>query len=65
MNLADALGNELGSALMQHSIPIVFVVDDDVPVRQSLELLIRNEGWQPETFASAQLLDAAAWIPIG
>ena len=34
--------------------PIVFIVDDDVSVRESLELLIRNEGWQPETFASAQ-----------
>jgi FixJ family two-component response regulator len=34
--------------------PIVFVVDDDISVRESLELLIRNEGWQPETFASAQ-----------
>ena len=34
--------------------PIVFVVDDDVSVRESLELLIDNEGWQPKTFASAQ-----------
>src|SRR5216117_3419944 len=34
--------------------PIVFVVDDDVSVRESLELLIRAAGWQPETFASAQ-----------
>jgi FixJ family two-component response regulator len=34
--------------------PIVFVVDDDVSVRESLESLIRSEGWQPETFASAQ-----------
>jgi FixJ family two-component response regulator len=34
--------------------PIVFVVDDDVSVRESLESLIRCEGWQPETFASAQ-----------
>jgi FixJ family two-component response regulator len=32
----------------------VFVVDDDVSVRESLELLARCEGWQPETFASAQ-----------
>ena len=32
----------------------MFVVDDDVSVRESLELLIRCEGWQPETFASAQ-----------
>jgi FixJ family two-component response regulator len=34
--------------------PIVFVVDDDVSVRESLELLIRTEGWRPELFASAQ-----------
>jgi FixJ family two-component response regulator len=34
--------------------PIVFVVDDDVWVRESLETLIRDEGWQPETFSSAQ-----------
>lgn len=39
---------------MQFSRPIVFVVDDDVSVRESLELLVRNAGWQPETFESAQ-----------
>ena len=39
---------------MSHATPIVFVVDDDISVRESLELLIRSEGWQPETFASAQ-----------
>ena len=33
---------------------IVFVVDDDVSVRESLELSIRTAGWRPETFASAQ-----------
>jgi len=33
--------------------PIVFVVDDDISVRESLELLIEFAGWQPETFASA------------
>jgi len=32
---------------------IVFVVDDDVSVRESLDLLIRAAGWQPETFESA------------
>jgi FixJ family two-component response regulator len=37
-----------------HATPIVFVVDDDISVRESLELLIRSEGWEPETFASAQ-----------
>jgi FixJ family two-component response regulator len=39
---------------MSHPTPIVFVVDDDVSVRESLELLIQSAGWQPETFASAQ-----------
>jgi len=39
---------------MSHAAPIVFVVDDDISVRESLEALIRFEGWQPETFASAQ-----------
>jgi FixJ family two-component response regulator len=39
---------------MSQATPIVFVVDDDVSVRESLELLICSEGWQPETFASAQ-----------
>jgi FixJ family two-component response regulator len=34
--------------------PIVFVVDDDVSVRESLEALVRSAGWKPETFASAQ-----------
>jgi FixJ family two-component response regulator len=33
---------------------IVFVVDDDVSVRESLELLIKSAGWQPRTFATAQ-----------
>jgi FixJ family two-component response regulator len=39
---------------MPDTTAVVFVVDDDVSVRESLELLIENAGWQPETFASAQ-----------
>jgi FixJ family two-component response regulator len=39
---------------MLHIRPIVFVVDDDVTVRRSLELLLESAGWQSETFASAQ-----------
>lgn len=39
---------------MSPATAIVFIVDDDISVRESLELLIRCEGWQPETFASAQ-----------
>jgi FixJ family two-component response regulator len=40
---------------MALSAPLVFVVDDDVSVRESLEGLLRHEGWQPEIFESAQL----------
>jgi FixJ family two-component response regulator len=39
---------------MSAATPIVFVVDDDISVRESLESLIRCEGWQPETFTSAR-----------
>jgi FixJ family two-component response regulator len=42
------------SSPASQATPIVFVVDDDVSVRESLELLIRFAGWQPETFAFAQ-----------
>jgi FixJ family two-component response regulator len=35
-------------------LPTVFVVDDDMSVRESLELLIIDAGWRPELFASAQ-----------
>jgi FixJ family two-component response regulator len=44
----------LGASVMADVTPIVFVVDDDVAVRESLQLLIRCEGWQPRAFASAQ-----------
>jgi FixJ family two-component response regulator len=40
--------------LMTAGESIVFVVDDDVSVRESLEDLIRFAGWQPEVFASAE-----------
>ena len=39
---------------MPHAIPIVFVVDDDVSVREALEALIGSEGFETETFASAE-----------
>jgi len=54
MSLAGTLGYEVGSSPMATAKPIVFVVDDDVSVRESLELLIHNESWQPKMFASAQ-----------
>jgi FixJ family two-component response regulator len=43
-----------GGTTMSPATPIIFVVDDDISVRECLELLVRCEGWQPEIFASAQ-----------
>jgi FixJ family two-component response regulator len=37
-----------------HATPIVFVVDDDLSVREALESLLRHEGWETQTFASAE-----------
>jgi FixJ family two-component response regulator len=54
MNATWGSAAQLRSMRMAVLTSIVFVVDDDISVRESLELLIRNEGWQPETFASAQ-----------
>src|SRR4051812_27479918 len=53
-DLASAPGDGARSASMSQATPVVFVVDDDVSVRESLELLIRSAGWQAEIFASAQ-----------
>ena len=39
---------------MADANPIVFVVDDDVSVRDSLRLLIESAGWRPEIFGSAE-----------
>jgi len=44
----------MSAAAKSQQKPIVFVVDDDISVRESLELLIKFAGWQPEMFASAE-----------
>jgi FixJ family two-component response regulator len=44
----------VGVRPMPSDLPVVFIVDDDISVRESLELLVRTENWKPETFASAQ-----------
>jgi FixJ family two-component response regulator len=56
MNASAEAASDHGSGLnpMSYPTPIVFVVDDDISVRESLELLISNEGWLPQTFESAQ-----------
>ena len=65
MILSGTLGHEVGSSPMATAKPIVFVVDDDVWIRESLQTLLRDEGWHSETFASAQeFLDRPrAFIP--
>lgn len=54
MNQARAPSRPLTAPPVPDGKPIVFIVDDDISVRESLELLIRTAGWKPETFASAQ-----------
>jgi FixJ family two-component response regulator len=54
MILAGTLGHKVGSSPMATAKPIVFVVDDDPWIRESLQSLLEDEGWRPETFASAQ-----------
>ena len=39
---------------MAHLTPIVFIVDDDVSVRESLQSLVTEVGWRAEAFASAR-----------
>ncbi len=50
----DMENNPSAELAMSQLTPIVFVVDDDISVRESLELLIRTEHWEVETFISAE-----------
>jgi FixJ family two-component response regulator len=54
MGSLRARGGESRRAPDSQPPPVVFVVDDDVSVRESLEALIRCAGWNPETFDSAR-----------
>ena len=54
MSVIEVRGHSPGPCAMPDLPPRIFVVDDDVSVRESLEALLRHEGWQPETFGSAQ-----------
>jgi FixJ family two-component response regulator len=54
MIAARTLSYEVKALPMSSAIPTVFIVDDDVSIRESLELLVRDENWKPETFASAK-----------
>jgi FixJ family two-component response regulator len=51
------------SASISIAAPVVYVVDDDVSVRESLHVLIRCAGWQPLTFATAHEFLAHPQVP--
>ena len=49
---------------MLHESPVIFVIDDDISVREALELLIQSMGWQSETYESAQEFLARPRAPV-
>lgn len=54
MKSSHAAERQRKSPPVQPASPMVFVVDDDISVRESLELLIQKQGWQAKAFSSAQ-----------
>lgn len=52
--MTSAMNHATTAPLNTLSGPTVFVVDDDISVRESLELLIGSAGWRPILFDSAQ-----------
>jgi FixJ family two-component response regulator len=54
MEWENVAGDKAGSKTMAEVTPIVYVVDDDISVREAVEALIRETGWQPCVFASAR-----------
>jgi FixJ family two-component response regulator len=54
MNLSSEHMHETSAARELHATPVVYVVDDDISVRESLELLIRCNGWRPEAFETGE-----------
>ena len=54
MQWGNAVGDNVGTKLMVDVAPIVYVVDDDISVREALEALIRESGWEPKVFEAAR-----------
>jgi FixJ family two-component response regulator len=48
------VGGEARPLTMPDVTPVVYIVDDDISVREALEALIREAGWRPWVFASAK-----------
>ena len=51
---AQVLGRGFKSSFVPDTTPIVYVLDEDTSLRKSMELVIRREGWRPQTFVSAE-----------
>src|ERR1700722_5542928 len=64
MSVAQVMSRELESLYVSNSAPIVFVVDEDSSVRESLKSLISCGGWQTETFASAHEFLLRPWPAV-
>lgn len=58
-SLARVPSYDLNSQKVPNSAPVVFIIDEDTYVQESLELLIRSQGWMAQPFESAQEL--LAW----
>ena len=56
MSVANLLSRPTGFPAALSFTPVIFVVDHDITARNCLASLIRNQGWQAETFGSAQEL---------
>ena len=61
MTAAIARPTSLTRPAMTAATPIVFIVDDDVSVRESLEALVAQAGFRAEVFACAEDFLARPW----
>ena len=52
--LRSGAGTEARFSTMPDITPTVYVVDDDISVREALEALIQEAGWRPRVFPSAK-----------
>lgn len=54
MNTTATLLRYSGTCSMTGTLPTVFIVDDDISVREALGSLVEHAGWHPAVFASGR-----------
>lgn len=64
MITANAFGLSRNASSLPSPKPIVFIVDDDVSVRESIELLVIEAGWKPELFTRASEFVGRARVSV-